>query len=128
MKSCFCIISPNIRSEVGKQGLAKVYSADFYRNGSYFPKYAQRQDCGTFSLFLQVHFWGENLSEMMKTYHKLALLKSSQNARYIFAYILCVFWKIRTVSVEIGRIVTVLRKCQECTSLRHTQHFDQHIL
>ena len=59
----FCIISPNIRSEVGKQGSAKVYSADLYRNGSYFPKYAQnvtnehfamtfRQDCGTFSSFL----------------------------------------------------------------------------
>ena len=48
MKKLFCIISPNIRSEIGKQGSAKVYSADFYRNCSYFPKYAQNVSKRTF--------------------------------------------------------------------------------
>ena len=35
------IISPNIRSKVGKQGSAQAHSVDFYRNGSYFLQYTQ---------------------------------------------------------------------------------------
>ena len=41
MKSCHFIISPNIRSKVGKQGSAQAQSVDFYRNGSYFLQYTQ---------------------------------------------------------------------------------------
>ena len=48
-----------------------------------------------------MHFSGENLSRSMQTPHNLAY-KSLQNARLLT--FLCVFWKIRTVSVEIGRI------------------------
>ena len=35
------IISPKIRSEVGKQGSVQTYFADFYRNVPYFLKYRQ---------------------------------------------------------------------------------------
>ena len=48
-----------------------------------------------------MRFSGGNLSRTMQTSHNLAY-KSLQNARLLS--VLCVFWKIRTVSVEIGRI------------------------
>ena len=57
MKGCFRIISPNIRSEAGKQGSAKVYSADFYRNGSYFPRNAQNVSKRVFCNSLWARLW-----------------------------------------------------------------------
>ena len=40
-KSDFCLTSPNIQSEVGKQGSAIGCSADMSPNGSYFRQYAE---------------------------------------------------------------------------------------
>ena len=48
-----------------------------------------------------MHFSGENLLRTMQTSHNLAN-KSLQNARLLT--FVCVFWKIRTVSVEVGRM------------------------
>ena len=58
MKSCHFIISPNIRSKVGKQGSAKAYSADFYRNGSYFLQYTKNITKRVFCNDLHARLWG----------------------------------------------------------------------
>ena len=44
MKSDFCLTSPNIQSEVGKQGSAIGCSADMSPNGSYFRQCAENMN------------------------------------------------------------------------------------